>query len=304
VAVVRHRLRRTAAALGVTGVDVLDDLLDAAFPWAPGDPRYATNPLAPGALPLELSWSAAAPDALRVEVAPGHDADNALVGLATALGATEALAESVAAWAPHTVGLAFGGAVLDAAGLREVKRYEHLRPEGMLPAPFDRLLSAVPGLVPHLVSHSVGPRGPAVRVYSVAARGLRLLDLLPLLEMCGLGGRAAAFLAGALDLAGGQFRLPPRSALVGLRPLQGGSAVEPKLEFFASTLGIPPAAALANADAVLLRATGSTAALHRWLAALAGADGAVALPVACSLRPGPGAAPLVSVYLSPSGWVG
>ncbi len=241
-------LRRSlAAAAGRLGAadpsPVLGEVLDCSFPLPAGDPRYARNALAPGFLPFEFSFSERAPGTLRFDFEPMHPRATAAQRLAQSEHALRSVIKrhfgaaarsrfdllagdcrAACERAEPTFG-AFIGAVFDAAGLREAKIYYELDRNCAEALP-ERLMMmareahrAVPGLRPLLLSMACTRAGAGARLYFMCDRGLRLLDLQPLLERSGLAHRLPDLISNVLDLTGGELQLPPDSAVLSLKQL-------------------------------------------------------------------------------------
>jgi len=313
-------LSGVAARLGAAD-PVLDlgPLIARTFDRPPGHPGYVANTLAPGFVPLELSFSEREPETLRLDVEPfGGDLTAAarraetiatVTCLAGQFGADtgERLSAAIEEWSAGEVNHfgAFFGAAFDASGLVETTIYLDLpRSDSWSPPdPSAHLLeiarASLPGVVPLMHAISAGKGGLSERFSLVCLDGLRLLDLASLLETLSLSDRLPALLDSALALSGGRFTLPPGTAVFGLRETPGG--FELKLELLVACL---PVYALAVVERLLTARPASAAAFARWQNGLVDSGpGALAGPGIAnvvSVRVGPDTGPEINLYLRPA----
>jgi hypothetical protein len=278
-------LSRVAARLGVAepaaalGPEVARGLPAGADGWDAPPP----NALLPGAVPLEVSFSEAAPAALRFDFEPlgWRPVDGDVRGVATRAvrraaaerwgptvgDAFAARAHAAAAVAQGGFG-AFAGAVVDRDGLREAKVY-YPAAGAPVPGPTAPLVAAARSELHGLegLMHAVAARdaGVAERAYLVCRSQLDLLALEPLLARLGLAHRAPELIVVLARVTGGASALAPGSAIIGLRPSRAGT--ELKVELPLAGLGLErPLATLAS---LLAERPRSHAAFRRWLAAVA-----------------------------------
>lgn len=241
--------RVTTAALGLGVSDPMQgkmcDLIQRTFARPAGDPAYRTNRLQPGALPLEWSFSEVDPDALRIELQPFDPelvpeeplrrASMALLHLTEDHGGKALAAEFASIERSHLAFGAFFGLVHRPFRAPEYKIYIELGPEDRAERCSD--LQMIAGLTPHFRSVAVGAGKMDERIYYLCGDGLRVLNLEALCAALGMPHRFPALLVTMLELTGGEFYLPPRSVLLGLRrtsqetelkvELVSGSAVDP-----------------------------------------------------------------------------
>lgn len=300
--------RVTAAArhFGVADpVSHLGDVLTRTFARPPTDPAYRTNCLQPGELPLEWSFSEADPDALRIELqpfdpdlAPEQRLRRALAVLLPLVSSHHgpALAAQFAAAVgncdlSHAGGQfgAFLGVVVRPRAAPQFKLYVELDPEAKHPQCRDG--PNIPGVVPHFRSVAVGRGVVAERAYFLCGDGLRLLDLESLCNALGMPDRFPALLVTVLGLTDGEFYLPPRSALLGIRRTR--TVAELKVELV-SGIAISPDG-LAGRVARLL-APAAVVPFRRWLK-IVHVDNVRKLPVSIvSVRATATQPPRLSVY--------
>jgi hypothetical protein len=312
-------LAAAADRLGAAALpDIVGALLRDSFPLPADDRRYRTNSLLPGRIPLELSFSEAAPGALRLDlepfgplVSPATRREAAIAWWREAAAAFGAMAVSEAEphlnlWWDALRGAeahfgAFLGAVVDAQGLAEVKIYLELDPArarlAALPwcAVATQAIADLPGTEPHFVSISVG-RGGGVneRLYHACRSEVAVPDLAPLVAGLGLAQAAPQLMLAALTVTGGQFAIPANGVVLGLRPIGGGT--ELKLDVM-----LPAGAArtrLQGLRQLHLARQGDTRALERWLTVLGGRP----LPdlTVAGLTVGPDLSPRLSLYGNPA----
>jgi hypothetical protein len=317
---VRAWLDGLATRLGVASpAALMGTLLDRTFDRPPGDPTFGANTLVPGAPPLEVSFSEREPAVLRFDAEPFEPDLSPTARRTETIAAVESLsrewfgglvaerfAATVAPWtSPPPVRFgAFFGAAINATGLAETTVYLEMPRNGVgVPAAGRDLLelahASLPGAVPLMHAVAAGPSGVGERLSLACRDGLRLLDLVPLLDRLALTDRLPTLLDVALPVCGGRFDLPPGVAVIGLR--RGEAGFEVKLEILVACL---PVDAHAVAGQLLVSRPAAGAAFHRWCAAVAGD-----LPDAArhpgtanvvSVRVGPHSGPEINVYLRPA----
>jgi hypothetical protein len=314
----RSQLDAIAHTVGATGVgDELQAILDQTFTLPAGDPNYGHNALEPGALPIELAFSEAAPTTLRVILQPfGPSIDprerwlqaRRVLNLAVARRFGSADAKTLDRSAdqiespPHRARFgAFVGACFDAEGLTEVKIYTELDRSSAMPL-VELGLARLPlpaGCVPLLLSHAYTRAGVARRLYALCRGGLRLLDLEPLTAAVGLSDRFPQLVTTVLGLTGARSFLPADSTIIALRPTRDG--VELKLELLPGALLRDP---LRRRDAIEMHLgedPGSLLAFRRWSRALASGPIAFDQLTVVSVRAAQGARPRLSGYARAKG---
>ena len=218
------------------------DVFQRTFARSVCDPAYRINQLQPGALPLEWSFSEVDPRALRIELQPFdplltpeerlRHAVASLLHLVEEHEVTALVSELEAMAAPdhvecsHLTFGAFLGLVHRPDRSPEYKIYIEITPDDKV-----RLCSHHPriaGLTPHFRSVAVCAGKIDERTYYLCQDGLRILDLEALCAELGIMHRFPALLVTMLELTGGEFFLPPRSVLVGMR--RAGQETELKVE--------------------------------------------------------------------------
>jgi len=273
-----------ARRLGVAyPAPLLGPLLKRTFGRPQGDPAYAMNTLAPGAVPLELSFSERDPAALRLDVEPferllspmKRRAETVEVTAATLRScfgaeAAESLTRATAPWMVPGVHVqrfgAFYGAAFDPRGLAESTIYLELpRDSGwVLPGSGSDLLKTVRKHLPSaaLLMHAIsyGWTGLAERTSLVCLDELRLLDLALLLGDSGPPHRVPVLLDTALALSRGFFVLPAGTVVLGLRASAAG--IEVKLELL---VAYQPTDVRDVVEQPLTARPDSAAAFQRWL---------------------------------------
>jgi hypothetical protein len=197
--------------------------------------RYLVNSLNPGGFPLEVSFAEAEPSALRLDVQP-FDLSPA-DGAATALQLAGVQAAEVAQWRSVIRPRHFGGFVGVAAsiGRSVMKAYLELDRDAAtdeLTHPVRRHAQRLAGYIPWLRPHLVALGDPAgARLYFEAEAGVALLDLFDWAPTAAMMAQVPAVIDAARQLTGGSLVLPPRSALLSLRPVAGDpDGVELKVE--------------------------------------------------------------------------
>jgi hypothetical protein len=285
------RLRRLAAPLGAADpAGVLTQALERSFDRPLDDESYGRNALQPGALPIEWSFSEAAPAALRVDFEPGgrdvSPADRQVEALKlarTAIGSGGRGAHVVHferachCGRQHALNAlrfgAFIGLAIGPAGLSDAKIYYEAgawNPEAMRPSLRDAIAlacAAIPGLTPLLYSVSWTPRGVAERAYMVCRDDVWLLDIGDALNALGLGHRAPDLISTACTLREGAFVLPPNATVLSLREIPGGFEV--KLEIVAGSQHSRQDALRYHIRSLLRQRPESLRAWDRWLEAIA-----------------------------------
>jgi hypothetical protein len=240
------RTRLTSAALELGVADPMHgemfDVFQRTFARSVCDPAYRTNQLQPGALPLEWSFSEVDPRALRIELqpfdpllTPEERLRHAVASLLHLVEEHEVMAlvselEAMAAPDPvecsHLTFGAFLGLVHRPDRSPEYKIYIEITPDDQ-----ERVCSHLPSIAcftPHFRSIAVGAGKIRERTYYLCQDGLRILDLEALCAELGISHRFPALLVTVLELTGGEFFLPPRSVLLGLR--RAGQENELKVE--------------------------------------------------------------------------
>lgn len=285
------RARLKSAALGLGVADPMHgemcDVFQRTFARPVGDPAYRANRLQPGALPLEWSFSEVDPGALRIELQPFDPelapeerlrrANMALMQLAGAHEGKALAAEFASIVSPVLVQrshLAFGaflGLVHRPFQAPEYKIYIELDPEGGAMTCSD--LKMVAGVTPHFRSVAVGAGKIDERTYYLCQDGLRILDLEALCAELGISHRFPALLVTMLELTGGEFFLPPRSVLLGLR--RTGQETELKVELVCGS-AVDPDGLVDRIERLLQPNT--VASFRRW-AAIVCPERPSALPV-------------------------
>lgn len=240
------RTRLTSAALKLGVADPMHgelfDVFQRTFSRPVGDPAYKTNRLQPGALPLEWSFSEVDPCALRIEFQPFdpllapeerfRHAVAALLNLVEVHEDTALRSELEAMVAPdpvecsHLIFGAFLGLVHRPDRSPEYKMYIEITPDDKVKVCSHR--PPIAGLTPHFRSVAVCAGKIYERTYYLCQDGLRILDLEALCAELGISHRFPALLVTMLELTGGEFFLPPRSVLLGMR--RAGQGTELKVE--------------------------------------------------------------------------
>jgi len=166
---------------------------------------------------------------------------------------------------------AFLGIVLRPNLTPEFKIYIELDPENR--TEWCDPVSSITGAVPHFRSVGMGARGIAERFYYLCTAGFRLLDLEAVCTALGMLHRFPGLLVTVLDLTEGEFHLPPRSVLLGIRLALSGPELKVEL---VSGLAMDPNG-LRDRIERLLR-PGTLAPFQRW-AGIACPTATSALPV-------------------------
>jgi hypothetical protein len=247
---VKRRLRTAARALGAEDpVPLVGGLLERSFPYPLGTYDYGTNTLAPGAVPVEPSFSERESKALRFSIEP-------LAGASPSSRLQEATREMrrltngfggdavrwFDRWSEEWRGAvahprsgygAWFGIAVDGDGLAASKIYYELQPEQLEALP-PRLrsyvvaaLESAPGLMPIFTSIRCGRVGGTQRVTLLSRGTLRLTDLTPLMDRLGLGHQLPGLMQVVGLALGGRFELPEMSVMLGLSEAEEG----PELKF-------------------------------------------------------------------------
>lgn len=261
-------LGRASARLGVADpCESLGDALALALPDPLGRAESPPNALLPGVVPFELSFSEAAPGALRLDFEPlgwgrsnekVREAATAVVRDLVARRWGRAAGDSFAARAAaRDAGAgqcrfgAFAGAMFDADGLCEAKVY------------YPGATAELDGFQGLMTSVGVADGRVVERAYLVCRTQFDLLSLEQLLRELQLGHRAPELIFALARLAGGALSLGPGGVVVGLRRQADG--VELKVEL--PTAGLR-GDALGAVGALLAERPATHAAFRRWLAAV------------------------------------
>lgn len=225
-------------------------------------------------MPLEWSFSEVDPNALRIELQPFEpdlapeerlrSATAELISLVEAhYGKAQAAQFEIVAKCgtterhSHLEFGAFLGLVLRPYRVPEFKIYVELDPKHQ--ARWCSDLSAITGVVPHFRSVAAGEGAVTERVYFLCRDGLRILDLEALCAVLGMPYRFPALLMRMLELTGGEFYLPPRSVLLGIR----WAAPDPELKVeLVSGLAINPDGLSGRIERLLQPST--VAPFQRW----------------------------------------
>ncbi|WP_200954303.1 hypothetical protein [Rhizobacter sp. Root1221] len=241
----------------------MEGMIEDSFVYPAGDPRYARNALAPGSAPIETLFSTAQPRSLSFNLEPlGPDAsggdrrDMASREMRRMIGGNfgnEALrwfdgaSESqrgLARSAALNYG-AFFGSSFDANGLQSATiTYEgggHA--SGEVNPALARLIgasmSAMPGMRPIFTTLIAGRDHGSQWITFLMSNGFRLVEMQPMLDELGLGGRLAGLLQIVGIALGGRFDIPPGAALVAFG--RGPQGVELELQVMLDAIAdVPP----------------------------------------------------------------
>ena len=264
-------LRAWLAELELDEPSWLSSLLECALPAGAGESALAANTLSPGALPLELSFSEAEPEALRVDVQPtGADAAairQAAWRIARAVGGGRASFDRDGLFTPRAPSFgAFVGVSASGSSLR-VKVYEETGgdPAAVTAIPA-ALREAIPGVEPVLAELSVSAGHEDRRWFLLPREGLAVLALEPWLREVDLLHRLPRLATTVLALTGGRMHLAPGQALLGVTWPEPG-ACELKLELLRGTHGEDDAGWLAVVQGLLANQPGARA-FRRWCGAV------------------------------------
>jgi hypothetical protein len=273
------RTRLTSAALELGVADPMHgemfDVFQRTFARPVRDPAYKTNRIQPGALPLEWSFSEIDPGALRIELQPFDPTltpmERLRLAVASLLNLVEEhqdkalVSELEAMVAPDSVEcshLTFGaflGLVHRPDRSPEYKMYIEITPDDKVRVCSHR--PRIAGLTPHFRSVAVCAGKIYERTYYLCQDGLRILDLEALCAELGISHRFPALLVAMLELTGGEFFLPPRSVLLGMR--RAGQETDLKVELVCGT-AINPDGLFARIERLLQPNT--VVAFRRWAA--------------------------------------
>lgn len=213
---------------------------------AAAHPECRSNSLQPGALPFEWSFSESEPDALRIEIEP-LDPDLgpaerlrwSAAGVAAAVReiygdarATEF--EAAAQQCESRSQLRFGAFVGVSVAQRRSPRFKLYVEERGDGWPARCLaVAAAARATAHFRSVTAAADGIAGRHYFLCRDGLRLRDLESVCDGLGIAHRAAPLILTMAELSGGEFYLPPRSAVLAMRV---SPEPELKVEWFSGKL--------------------------------------------------------------------
>ncbi len=324
--IAKRKLTLAARRLGTKNpVELIGGMLDRSFQLPIGDPRYGSNMLTPGHLPLEHSFSEVASNALRLDMEPlGPSASphgrameagremRRIVGDNFGRPALDWFDERSEKWRGSSIhgGAKFGawfGLSVDPWGVQEAKVYYELRPGDLDGLPSNLRLAArtavelLPGLVPIFTSIACGRQRGGQRLYFFHRGDLRLLDLDPLLNRLGIGHQLPSLLAAAGVILGGRFVLPEGSVILGLRDTHKG--IELKLDVLIAGVPDPPAQMYDLIQMVLAERPHTMAELNRWTQAMTPDDerGPGNISVV-SFRVLPQTPARCSIYLRPNGY--
>jgi hypothetical protein len=209
---------------------------------AAAHPDYRSNALQPGAMPFEWSFSASEPEALRIELEPldpnlgtvdrlrwsAHGIEAAVRSLyGDARAAQFRAAAQICEWRSTPT---FGSFIGVSVSPRRPPRLKLYIEEDGADWPEDCVAAAAAaGATPHFRSVAAGADGIAERHYFLCRDTLRLQHLETLCGRIGIPSRAPALILTMLEFTGGDFYLPPRSAVLAIR---GSSEPEVKVECF------------------------------------------------------------------------
>jgi hypothetical protein len=289
--VVKSRLAVASRRLGTHNpVESIGGLLDRTFDLPVGDPRYGSNALVPGSMPLEHSFSEVSSNSLRFEFEPlgpqasptarQQEASREMRGLVQRYYGRPALhwfdQQSERFRRSHLHGTArfgaFFGASYDDGGLQEAKVYYELGPGGLDDLPPNLLhacrvaMSCLPSLVPFGVSIACGRNQGAERVYFIHRGELRLLDLEPMMNRLGVGDKLPSLLTALGLIHGGRFVLPDGAAVIGLRDTSKG--MDMRLDVLLPALNDPPREMHGLIQMQLEQRPESLRALRHWFQAM------------------------------------
>jgi hypothetical protein len=324
--VAKRRLSIAARRLGTQDpVPVIGGLLDRSFDLPLGDRRYGNNAFAPGALPLEHSFTETSANALRLALepfGPGASPDSRRQEVsremrrlvqgsygAAALSWFDRASEPFRG-AHRPGGSRFGawfGAAFDEAGLAESKVYYEL-PRGRadeLPPNLrhaaEVAMAHLPGLVPIFTSIACGRNQGAQRVYFYHKGDLRLLDLEPLMNALGIGHQLPSILSALGLILGGRFVLPEGSVVLGLRDTTRG--LELKLDVLLPAVPDPPREMHGLIQMYLAQRPEMQRALRQWMQAMTpDAYGTPGKMSVIGVKVNPRTPARLSVYFRPVGY--
>jgi hypothetical protein len=251
--VAKRRLSLAAWRLGTADpVPALQGLIDRSFDLPLGDPRYGSNALTPGSLPLEHSFNEVQAQSLRLDLEPlgpqasplarRQEASREMRRLVHQNFGKPALLWFDKASEPYRgaqihgnarFGAWFGGA-WDRHGMGEAKVYYEMGPDGIATLPPNLqhaaqiAMSMLPNLVPIFTSIGCGRQAGTQRVYFFHKGDMRILDLEPLMNRLGVGQQLPSLLTAVGLILGGRFTLPEGSVILGLRDTNRG--MEMKLD--------------------------------------------------------------------------
>ncbi len=324
--VARERLHMASRRLGtVDPVPLLGGLIDRTFDLPLGDPRYGSNALAPGRVPLEHSFSELAANALRLALEPlgptaspmarRNEAGREMRRLVQGTYGGPALEWFDERSEPFRGGQIAGdarfgawfGAAFDESGMSEAKVYYELGRDGLAALPPNLqhagqiAMSCLPGLVPVFTSIACGRTQGSQRLYFLHRGELKLLDLEPLMHRLGIGHQLPSLLGAVGLILGGRFVLPDGGALLGLRDTSRG--IELKLELLVPLIPDPPEQMPELIQLHLGQRPESQRAFRHWVQAMTpdafGVPGRLSV---VSVRVSPRVGSRLSLYFHPVGY--
>jgi hypothetical protein len=323
--VVKQRLGIASRRLGTRNpAPAIAGLIDRSFDMVLGDPRYRDNMLAPGAMPLEHSFSETSANALRfaMEPLPGatpharqQEASREVRRLSQehfGRGALHWFDRRSEPWRGGNVdgSQRFGawfGAAADEHGLATVKAYYELRPDQLdnLPPNLQQAtrvaMACLPGLRPIFTAIACGRRTGRQRVYLYHQGPLRLLDLEPLMHKLGIGHQLPSTLAALGLILGGRFTLPDGTVVIGLRDTRRG--MEMKLEILLPGFPDPPRQMHGLIQMHLAQRPDAQRALRHWVQAMTPDEFASPGRISVvGVRVNPQLGPRLTIYFQPVGY--
>jgi hypothetical protein len=304
---VRGRLEDAARQYGLSDpFDGLEHIIDETFTRPASDQAYASNRLQPGALPMEWSFSEDEPDSLRIEIQPFDaalapcDRTRRLItellpflrrrfGVAVADGFLSTVQQYGPAGGPSGFGAFLGFAAHPRRPLRMKVYLEIADGDRARKTPWPE----VAGLIPHFRSIAASEDHLSERVYYIATEGLSLGSLEQVCSGLGMAHRFPSLLMTVLQFTDGEFFLPPKSALLGIR--HSRSEAELKIELVVGNAAAPQGL-MTRIERMLQ--PGVAAAFRRW-AVLSGVAASVNPRLSVvSIRVSPAQAARLSVYAS------
>jgi hypothetical protein len=238
--VVKERLRTAAHRLGaVDPVPAMGSLLDRSFSLPPGSAAYAANPLLPGAVPCEPSFSERECGALRFAILPlgpeasplarQHEATREMRRYVGGVLGPEPLSwfdHRSEAWRGATAhsGAQYGawiGPIFDEDGQRAARVYYELHPDqldavtGSLGFLVRTALATMPSLIPVFTLLRCGREGGRQRVVFRHQGPLQLARLATLMGQLGLVHQLGGLMQVVGVALGGRFELPDGAVFIG-----------------------------------------------------------------------------------------
>lgn len=281
---IQASLSRFAAALGTADpVDWLGEPLRLTFQRPRYDPVYGSNKLAPGALPIELSFSETSPDSLRLDlelfdahtpplerfrrtVAATHSLASRCFGPEAGRCFEEAALDYPLCRSDSWVFGAFFGASFGREGPEAFKIYADLGSKtpvklpSRLKARAHQLIEAVPQAAPLFLRIAARRKAASQRLYFINRADQPLLKLAPLVESLAPAGSFPRLLASLLPLASGSLILPPGALVCSL----GDEAEGPDLKIELMPQRIPGRLAAFPISSLFAGRPQSLAAFQRW----------------------------------------